>query len=419
MTAAVQIAAHHLRRIVRNPGLVLILLAIPITLATIEYFAFGQTAATGKLPPIKVLFLDEDQTFVSGIVPQFFTGGPVTDMFETAPAVNRAAAEAMFRSNQASALVVTPKGFQNALLEGRRAELVVYKNPIQTYSPEVVQSVLEMTTVIGNGLYAQALEPMQRIRGIANAGREPSADEVSEISRGFFTAGQRLGRLQSLNDLQVAVQRPGQDASTRIGPNPQDFFGFIFPGLAIFGLMFIGQSLAIRLLRDRVRGLSRRLAITPISRVELLAGNVLYLVVGLFLMLVVLALIGRIVFQIQWREPVALVLIGLGIAVFVAGLHLFVISMARSDRGASAISGGLVLLLSLLGGAMVPLEEFPPLLQRIAMMTPNGPAQQGLVDVLVHKKGLADVAFNIVSVWTWAVALIATAIVLERRTIER
>lgn len=419
MSAAFHIAAHHLRRIVRNPGLVLVLLAIPITLATIEYFAFGQTAASGKLPPIKVLFLDEDQTFVSGIVPQMFTGGPVKDMFETAPVSDRQAAEAMFRSNQASTLIVTPKGFQDAVIEGRRAELVVFKNPIQTFSPEVVESVLEITTVIVNGLYAQALDPMQRIRQMAEAGRQPSADEIAEISRGFFTAGQRLGRLQTLNDLQVAVERPGQEASTRIGPNPQDFFAFIFPGLAIFGLMFIGQALALRLLRDRVQGLPRRLSIAPISRASLLAGNMLYLIAGLFVMLVVLALIGRIVFQIPLREPGVLLVFGVGIAVFVTGLHLFVIGLARSDRGASAIGSGVVLMLSLLGGTMVPLEQYPPFLQRIALMTPNGPAQQGLVDVLVHKKGLMDVVGHLGTLWIWGLVLIAMAFVLERRTMNR
>ena len=51
MSPSLIIARHHLRRVVRKPGLILLLLAIPLTLSLIEYGAFGQTAAAGKLPP--------------------------------------------------------------------------------------------------------------------------------------------------------------------------------------------------------------------------------------------------------------------------------------------------------------------------------------------------------------------------------
>src|SRR5438128_10644577 len=118
------IARHHLLRIFRSPGLILILLAVPVTLAVIEYAAFGPTVASGRLPPIKVLVLDEDKTLVSGAVPQVFTaGGPLKGMFETSTIADRAAARALFQQNEASALVVVPKGFQEALLAGNKSEL--------------------------------------------------------------------------------------------------------------------------------------------------------------------------------------------------------------------------------------------------------------------------------------------------------
>src|SRR5262249_25261709 len=80
--AALVIAAHHLKRLVRSPGRVALFLAIPVTIAAIEYAAFGRTAAQGKLPPIPVLVLDEDKTFAANAVPQVFAGGPVKEFFE-------------------------------------------------------------------------------------------------------------------------------------------------------------------------------------------------------------------------------------------------------------------------------------------------------------------------------------------------
>ena len=419
MRATLVIAAHHIRRVIRNPGLILLLLAIPLTLAVIEYAAFGSTAAEGKLPPTKVLFLDEDDTLTSGFLPQVFSGGPAKDFFELAQVASRDEAARMFTRGQASALIVVPKGFQDALLAGSRCELVFSTNPIQSIGPEIARSMLEMTVLIGNGLYAQAIEPVGRIKALFDAGRDPSSDEVAEISRGFFEAGRRLGGLDALNRLTVDVQRPGEtEARTGFGNDPKTFFAYVFPGLVVFALMFIAQSLAIRLLRDRMKGLQRRIVITPVSPTAVVMGGVTYLVAGLLALLVFLALIGALVFRIQLRDPVSLLAIGLGFAVFAAGLHLLSGSLARSDRGAGFVGSVVVLVLSLLGGTFVPSETYPPFLRAVATMVPNGAAQQGFIDVLVHKIPLAELGGRLGVTWAWGLATMALAVFFERRRLR-
>lgn len=419
MKAVFSIAAHQIRRVVRNPGLILLLLAIPLTLAIMEYAAFGRTAAEGKLPPTKVLFLDEDDTLASGAVPQVFSGGPAKDFFELAQVPSRDDAARMFKRGQASALIVVPKGFQDALLAGTRCELVFYANPIQSIGPEIARSMLEMTVLIGNGLYAQALEPIGRIKALFDEQRDPTSAEVAAISQGFFEAGRRLGGLQSLNDLQVNVQRPGEvDARTGFGNDPKMFFAYVFPGLVVFALMFIAQSLAMRLLRDRMNGLQRRIVMAPVSPTSVVMGGVVYLVTGLLALLVALALIGAIVFRIQLRDPVSLVAIGLGFAVFAAGLHLLSGSLARSDRSAGFVGSVVVLVLSLLGGTFVPAETYPPFLRAVAALVPNGAAQQGFIDVLVHRVPLSDLGGRLGVTWAWGLAAMALAVYFERRRLR-
>ena len=117
----------------------------------------------------------------------------------------------------------------------------------------------------------------------------------------------------------MSVKRPGRAASSAFGSDPGVFFAFVFPGLVIFALLFLGQALAMRLLRDRMRGLQRRLAVTPASRAAVLAGGAVYLVTALVAALVVLAVLGVAIFRIQLRNPPALLLIALGFAVFAAG----------------------------------------------------------------------------------------------------
>jgi ABC-2 type transport system permease protein len=419
MNSAVAIAVHHLRRVARNPGLILLLLAIPLTIALIEYAAFGQTAAAGKLPPTKVLFLDEDRSLASGAVPQVFAGSPVKDMFELAHVADRDEAVRLFKKSQAAALIVVPKGFQDNLLAGRRAELVFFKNPIQTIGPEIAKNVLEMTVVIGNGLYGQALEPIRRIRQLVEGRRDPTPDEVADMSRGFFEAGRRLASLQGLQNMKVGVIRPGETSSkTGFGNDSKQFFAYVFPGLVVFALMFIAQSLAMRLLRDRMKGLQRRIAITPTSGWAVVFGGAVFMVVAMIALLLVLAALGAVVFRLELRDPVALLTIGVGFALFASGLHLLSNSLAKTDRGASFVGGVVVMMLALVGGSFVPADQFPPLLRGVAMAVPNGAAQQGFIDVLVHKLPLAQLGGRLAVTWAWGLGTIGLAMYFERRRLR-
>jgi ABC-type multidrug transport system permease subunit len=414
------IARHHLVRIIRNPGLIAILAAIPITLALIEYAAFGPTVASGRLPPIKVLVLDEDNTFLSQAVPQAFTGGgPMKGMFETSAVADRPTAQNLFQRNQASALIVVPKGFQEALLNGTTAELQFAPNPLQTYSPAIARSVLEMLTLVGNGLYQQAAQPIRRINALRTNGQAVTADGFAEISRGFFEAGQRIRGLRSLGDVQLTVVRPAGESESGFARGAGTFFAYVFPGLVVFGLMFISQALAVRLMRDRMQGIDRRVSMAPVSAASRYLGSLLFFIAALLVILLLLLLIGAVIFRIELRNPVALVLLAIGFALFASGLHLTIIGIASDDRSASFIGTAVVIVLSLLGGSFVPSESYPPFLRSLALLTPNGAAQQGLVDVLAHARSLADVAGRIATTWAWALGLIAAAIVTMRRAERR
>jgi ABC-2 type transport system permease protein len=228
-----------------------------------------------------------------------------------------------------------------------------------------------------------------------------------------------MANLQGLNGLTVGVQRPGEtEARTGFGNDPNLFFAHVFPGLAVFALMFIAQSLAMRLLRDRLKGLQRRIVITPVSPMAVVFGGVLYMVVSLLALLVFLAAVGAVVFRIQLRDPVSLAAIGLGFAVFAAGLHLLSRSLANSDRSAGFVGSVVVLVLSLLGGTFVPAEQYPPFLRGVAALVPNGAAQQGFIDVLVHKTPLVELGGRLGVTWAWGLMTIGLAVFFERRRLR-
>jgi ABC-2 type transport system permease protein len=183
----------------------------------------------------------------------------------------------------------------------------------------------------------------------------------------------------------------------------------------IFGLMFISQALAVRLLRDRLLGLERRISMAPVGAASRYLGSLLFFVVAMVVLMVLLLLIGAIIFRIELRNPLALAAFVIGFALFASGLHLTIIGVAKDDRSASFIGTAVITLLSLIGGTFLPSETYPPFLRRVALLTPNGAAQQGLVDILVHARPFAAAAGHALLTWTWALGLTAAAIIMMRR----
>jgi ABC-type multidrug transport system permease subunit len=100
---------------------------------------------------------------------------------------------------------------------------------------------------------------------------------------------------------------------------------------------------------------------------------------------------------------------------FAAGLHLFSNSISKSDRGAGFFGGVAIMVLSLMGGTFVPAEQYPPFLRSLAMLVPNGAAQQGFIEVLVHHRPLVELGSRLAVVWAWGLVTLALAAFFEQR----
>ena len=418
MPAALTIAAHHIRRVMKNPGLILLLLAIPLTLAVIEYAAFGRTAAAGKLPPATVLFLDEDDTLVSGALPQVFSGGPAKDFFELSQVPDKAEAARLFTRGQAAALIVVPKGFQDAVLEGTRAELGFYPNPVQSIGPEIARSMIEMTALIGNGLYAKALEPVSQIGRSCSriASRRQTRWPRSPAASSRRAAAWRACRAERADGGREAPgglrredgirQRPGPVLRVRL-PGA----GGVRPAVHRAGAGHAPDARSAEGPPAPPRHHTGRTERRHPGRGDLHGRRALRAADRP-------GLIGAVVFRIQLRDPASLVAIGAGFAIFASGLHLLSMALAKSDRGAGFVGSVVVLVLSLVGGTFVPAEQYPPFLRSLAMLVPNGAAQQGFIDVLVHHAPLSALGGRLAVVWAWGLGVMALAVYFDQRRLR-
>ena len=97
-------------------------------------------------------------------------------------------------------------------------------------------------------------------------------------------------------------------------------------------------------------------------------------------------------FQVDWGNPLTTGLVVMLFALAATGAAMVMGSVLHNASQAGAMGVFLGLVLAAIGGCMVPLEVFPPLMYRIAHLLPHAWAIEALTDSMATGAGPAEVA---------------------------
>lgn len=154
---------------------------------------------------------------------------------------------------------------------------------------------------------------------------------------------------------------------------------FLPYGYQYFGILilFIGIRLATIILEDREKGVVKRLAVAPISHFQYLCQNLLAYAVILVLQCIVLVY-GGVLYGQELYQPGWLLLLYVSFSFASIAIALAWISIYRKKDVSFLIYMSLVFIIVLLGGLMIPIQIFPDLLQRVAVIFPTYWLAEGL-----------------------------------------
>lgn len=366
------------RRLRRDPLALASWLGIPLVLVILITLVFsgGQAAPQGRL-----LVADEDKTFLSQALTAAFSREPLSKMLVMETTGRDEGRRRMDRGD-ASALLIIPKGFQNAFLQNQPVQLQLVTNPAQEILPKIVEETLSI--VVDGGFYVQKVAAVP-LRSFAT-GKAPDDETVAQASIAFNQMGRSLAKyinppLIDLDMKVVAEQRQNQNVAA-----------LFLPAMLFMALLFVGNAQALDIWRERAWGTLRRLATTPASLGTFLAARL----ISLALILCGVAVVG--VAGMQWfaHVPVAsIVLSGLWLVLSGTAFYLMLATIAvhASSQRAANVTGNLVVFpLSLLGGSFFPFEMMPGWMASIGRFTPNGWAVtqfKAFVDGSAHAKDFA------------------------------
>lgn len=187
----------------------------------------------------------------------------------------------------------------------------------------------------------------------------------------------------------------------------EDPVDFLFPGVLALAVMSTALvSTAIATGFERQMGVLKRLGSTPLTRGQLLGAKTAAIVVLEALQVVVLVVEGYILGFRASAPEVGAALLGAALAtVAFAGLGLLMAGTLPALTTLAA-ANGVYLLLLLLGGMVIPLEELPSVLRTVSQLLPAA----ALAEVFHGSLGTATIpgrAWVVLAVWAVATPVAA------------
>jgi linearmycin/streptolysin S transport system permease protein len=385
LRATLLVAGKDLRQRLRDRSALVIAFVAPFLLASIiglalrSDFAFQATYAVADVDRGPVA-----AGFTGGVL-----GGPGLRDLVTVRRVDPDEARALVDRGEADAAFLLPAGLSASVQQGRPATVTVLESGENPIAGQVARSLAE----------AYAAELAATRLAVATAldasGRAPTQAEARRL-------GERA----------AAGRLPVQLVEGRVGDRaiePANYFG---PSMAICFLFFTVSFGARSILSERRQGTLRRLLATAAPPGAVLAGKALAAFALGTSSVLVMWLATTLVFGADWGDPLAVVALTVSSVLSAIGITALVVTLARTDEQAEGYSSLVVFTLALLGGNFVYLAQLPEVLQRVSLLTPNGWALRGFVDLVADGGGLGTVAAPVAV--TLAVGLVTGGLALRR-----
>ena len=401
---AIDLLIKDLRQLVRDRMTAFFLVIMPVVFTLMFGFAFGGFGGGEEDPRLPVGFVDEDGSHLSASLLDLLAASDAIRPVElTGRDANPERVDKAVQDEDYAAAVIVPGGYGQGLRDGQLPRLQV-----------VADESSQASTPARIGVEAAA----SRLAGAVEAAR------LSELAyaeqAGFSGDAARQTFFEEALDqavaawrdppLTVAVSQSGAIAEEEGSEAMQSGFSHTSPSMmvqfAIAGLIGAGTILVV----ERKSGALRRLLTTAISRIEIILGHYLAMVVMILGQLAILVAFGQLALRVDYmREPLATLLVMVATALWTAALGLLIGTLAKSHEQVIIFSLVAMFALAGVGGAWIPLEFTGETFQTIGHLLPSAWAMDGFENIVVRGLGLESIWLPVGVMLAYAVALFGLA----------
>jgi len=380
MSAIIAIAAKDLRLLLRDKAGFFFTCVFPLLIAVFFGAMFsGGGQSSGKMP---VLVVDEDRTDGS----RAYVGKLKASAELEVTAMERAKAFEEVRRGRATAVIVLKPGVgagQENMFWGKPPGIALGVDPARRAEAGMLQGILTKYAV--EGMQEGFAKPEKMRDSVARA--RQSARAAADMPPGYQGDLDRfLGELDQFLDKSSRHEaetpaggsgfqgfKPVEIETVevvrhRIGPT--NAFAVSFPQGIIWGIIGCAAAFGLSLVVERTHGTLVRLQLAPLGRLQILGGKALACFTAIVAQAVVLFGIGLAVFGIRTAAPGLLLLAIFSSAVAFVGIMMLLSVLGRTERSAGGIGWAIMLVMSMIGGGMIPLFIMPAWMVRLSHLSP-------------------------------------------------
>jgi ABC-2 type transport system permease protein len=393
---SLSVAWKDLQIILRDRGLLLIILLLPLafgTMLSLMYTSMYAKSGSDEGLKIQVYLVDLDQGAYGAKVAQALEGIDLLVVEQLEGEAGRQQADQAVAEGKRTALIVIPPDFSQAIDAYDQAEVQVFVDPTQQELGKIVLGLMNYAVapadIEGNIRYG--------IRSLAGQSKAVQAF-TSEQKAGFEM--QNLGAVMTqlqrfMLDPLIAVETSGVEAEAAQQP-AINFFSLMIPGFTVMFAFFLTGAIGQRLFIEKDQGTMRRLLVSPLAKGSLIGG--VMLAYGIFILLQATLLFGISagLFGMDLGDSLlGLVLVTLGTAVCVTSFGVFLGALARTGKQADSLGTLLGFILAGLGGCIFfsipPMYRWGGVVGTLSRLTPQSWAVEGYYKLTVEGGAAVDI----------------------------
>ena len=388
---------------------------IPVVIGTIV--TVGTGGSQGPQPVAELVVVDRDESLVSRMLLTSFEQGELKQRIRV-DSVTPDVGRQRVRQGEASALLIIPPGFGDAVLRDQPTRLKLQTNPAQTVLPRIVEEVLSVE--VDAVFYAHRIfgDELHEIVDLVDASQGDDARPDDETIAAISVRVNRVVEQVVPYLFPPAIEVKLQEDSATSEKEPSFAFLF-FPGILLMSALLIAQGLSGDVWNERESGTLSRMMSTPQGlrcclMGKLIVAGLVYLVIGSLLLPA-----GFIYHSLSFAKlPLAIGWLALaGCSLF---LVMLVIQLSCPTRKSAALFTTLVLFpLMMLGGSFFPFENMPGWMAAIGKWSPNGVMLEHLKRYLLDRHTLSGMLVTAIVVATGSYVLLVINTVMMRRSFAK